>query len=329
MIHSYLRPHSFWQMTLARCPIPLAGLALAIASLGNALEGAVPLQGYARIALGIMALCILLWLTLSALCAPQRIHQALMHPVAGGIVPTYCMAWMVVSRSLHDGAPMLMSGLWLLAVILHLSALARFAYCRWATRCWQHMAPSWFIPPVGIIVASLSCPAPYYHALCLALLGFGMMNLALLMPLMLYRLIMHPPLDSTAQPTLAILAAPVSLALAGYLTSVTEPNMWFCGLLCGIALLMTALVYILLFSLLKFPFSPSFAAFTFPTVISATALQKMAQLPELGRLSSMLPAGIAIASSIELIIACALGSYVSFGFIKMGWCSVGRNPLFH
>lgn len=316
-------------MALARCPIPLAGLALAIASLGNTLEGALPLEGYARIGLGYIALGCLLLLSLSALYAPQRIHQTLMHPVTGGIVPTYCMAWMVVSRSLHNAAPTLMSGLWLLAVILHLGVLARFAYCRWTARCWQHMAPSWFIPPVGIIVAALSCPAPHYHIFCLGLLGLGMINLALLMPLMLYRLIIHPPLERAAQPTLAILAAPVSLALAGYLTSVTAPMLWLCSLMGGIAVLMTLLVYLLLFSLLKPSFSPSFAAFTFPTVISATALQKLAQLPELSRLSPTLPAGIATVSSIELVVACALVGYVSIGFIKMGWYAIRHEYAVH
>lgn len=323
MTSIHLRPQRSWQTALEHCPIPLAGLALAIASLGNALEGALPLHGYARTTLATIALCCLLLLTLSALLAPLRIHHTLMHPVAGGIVPTFCMGWMVVSRSLHDAAPVLTTIIWGVAVILHLAALVRFAYCRWTTRHWQHMAPSWFIPPVGIIVASLTCPSPSYHVLCLWLLGLGMINLALLMPLMLYRLIMHPPLDSSAQPTLAILAAPVSLALAGYLTSVMAPALWLSWLLGGIAVLMTALVYLLLLSLLKRPFSPGFAAFTFPTVISAIALQKLAHLPELAHEYPTLPIAITLISLIELTVASALVLYVSIGFIKMAYRTVG------
>lgn len=323
---TYAPPRFCWRSTLSHCPIPLAGLALAIASLGNALESALPLHGYGRTLLACISLVCLLILTVSVFFAPQRVHQALMHPVVGGIVPTYCMAWMIVSRSLHDVIPALATALWITAVILHLSALVRFVYCRWRERCWQHMAPSWFIPPVGIIVASLSCPAPQYHELCLWLLGLGMINLALLMPLMLYRLIMHPALEHTAQPTLAIMAAPVSLALAGYLTSVETPSLWLCCLLGGIALLMTVLVYLCLFSLLKRPFNPGFAAFTFPSVISAIALQKLAQLPDLTKQFPTLVTGITILSSVELVIACGLVGYVSVGFFRMAYQAVSTQP---
>lgn len=286
-----------------------------MASLGNALETALPLQGYVRGILGILALCCLLLLTISALINPRRIHEVLMHPVAGGIIPTFCMGWMVVTRVLHDIAPLLMTCLWGVVTALHLCAFARFTYCRWHTRCWQHMAPSWFIPSVGFVVATLSCPEPRYHMLCIGLLGLGMLNLALLMPIMLYRLIMHPPLEPSAQPTLAILAAPVSLTLAGYISSVSAPALWLCGLLAGIALLMTAMVYGLLLTLLKRPFSPGFAAFTFPTVISAIALQKLAQLPSLTQWAPALAASLSVIANIELCIATGIVSYVSMGFL--------------
>lgn len=320
---------SLWLTALGNCPVPLAGLALAIASLGNALEGAFPLHGYARIVLASVALCCLLLLTISAALMPKRIHHVLMHPVAGGIVPTYCMGWMIVTRSLHDVSPMLATGLWILAVVLHLGALTRFAYCRFKARCWQHMAPSWFIPPVGIIVAALTCPSESFHPLCLWLLGVGMVNLAILMPVMLYRLIIHPPLDASAQPTLAILAAPVSLALAGYITSVEAPALWLCALLGGIGVLMTVLVYLLLPALLKHPFSPGFAAFTFPTVISAIALQKLARLPVLGQLFPMLPTGISIVAMVELGIACVMVIYVSLGFCKLAFQTASTVQATH
>ena len=319
-------PHSKWTL-ISQCPVPLAGLALAMASLGNAWEAALPLHGYGRSILGILALCCLLLLTLSALINPRRIHEVLMHPVAGGIIPTFCMGWMVVTRALHDVAPLLMTSLWGIATALHLCALARFTYCRWCARCWQHMAPSWFIPSVGFIVATLSCPDPRYHMLCIGLLGLGMFNLALLMPIMLYRLIMHPPLEASAQPTLAILAAPVSLTLAGYISSVSVPALWLCGLLAGIALLMTAVVYGLLLSLLKRPFSPSFAAFTFPTVISAIALQKLVQLPSLTQWAPALPAFLSVIAHIELGVATAIVGYVSIGFLSQAVHALFKRRL--
>lgn len=310
---------------LEHCPIPLAGFALGVGSLGNALETAFSFQGYARLCLSAIAALCLVLLTISALLYPQRIHHALKHPVAGGIVPTFCMGWMTLSGALRVVAPTWAIVIWNAAVILHISALVRFGYCRWRERHWQHMAPSWFIPSVGFIVATLNCPTPAYHLYCLWLLGFGMLNLLLLMPLMLYRLIMHPPLNYAAQPTLVILAAPVSLALAGYLTTVQTPTLWVCGLLGGVALLMTAIAYLCICTLLSRPFTPACAAFTFPMVIGAIALQKLAQHPalQLQRLFSIpFSLWVNALSYFELLIAVMLVSYVAFGFLNLTYHSL-------
>lgn len=311
-----------WLTTLEHCPIPLAGFALGVASLGNALETAFNLQGYARLWLSSIASLCLVLLTISALLYPRRIHQILKHPVAGGIVPTFCMGWMTLSGALRVAAPTWATAIWSAAVILHISALVRFGYCRWKERHWQHMAPSWFIPSVGFIVATLNCPTPAYHTYCLWLLGIGMLNLAVLMPLMFYRLFMYPPLDHTAQPTLAILAAPVSLTLAGYITNIQAPESWICGFLAGIALLMTAIAYPCICTQLRRPFTPAHAAFTFPMVIGVIALQKLALLPvlQLSRLFNLpLAIWVSALSYFELLIAVILIIYVTFGFVMLAY----------
>ena len=50
------------------------------------------------------------------------------------------------------------------------------------------------------------------------------------------------------------------------------------AVLLGIAVLMTGIIYLAFIKLLRLPFSPGYAAFTFPLVIGATALFKVGQL---------------------------------------------------
>ena len=100
----------------------------------------------------------------------------------------------------------------------------------------------------------------------------------LMLPLMLYRLIFSHEVPDAAKPTIAILAAPASLSLAGYLTVSQDPSLLLVAVLLGIAVLMTGIIYLAFIKLLRLPFSPGYAAFTFPLVIGATALFKVGQL---------------------------------------------------
>ena len=52
------------------------------------------------------------------------------------------------------------------------------------------------------------------------------------------------------------------------------------AVLLGIAVLMTGIIYLAFIKLLRLPFSPGYAAFTFPLVIGATALFKVSHLVE-------------------------------------------------
>jgi Voltage-dependent anion channel len=107
-----------------------------------------------------------------------------------------------------------------------------------------------------------------------ASLYFGMFTYALMLPVMFYRFIFAENVAVTAIPTLAILAAPASLFLTGYLSLVDDPQPLPVILLMGISVLMTAIVYVAFIRLLALPFSPGFSAYTFPLVIGATALFK-------------------------------------------------------
>ncbi|WP_434667969.1 TDT family transporter [Aeromonas sp. NJAU223] len=301
--------------SLAAAPTPMAGLALGIASLGWCWENAGQFDGRLQLLGAAIAAVLLLILTGKFLLHPRLLWQDLAHPVVGSVVPTYAMATMVVSKAIGQLAPALGQGLWLFAVVLHLLFLAAFVWHRAKEFEIHHMVPSWFVPPVGIIVADVAYPGGPFAALANGLLWFGLICYGLMLPLMLYRLIFSHEVPDAAKPTIAILAAPASLSLAGYLTVTAEPSLLLVAVLLGIAVLMTGIIYLSLFKLLRLPFSPGFAAFTFPLVIGATALYKVSQLlsqwPEAAHYVEQLH----LLANLELAVATLVVTYVALRYL--------------
>lgn len=300
---------------LARIPTPVAGLALAIASLGWCLENAAPLAQYAKWTGAWIAALMLLGLALKFIRHPRLMLDDLAHPVVGSVIPTAAMGWMVVSHSLGQWNAQLGQGLWLLAIAMHATFLACFIYHRAKQFELHHMVPSWFVPPVGLIVADVAFPGGAMRPLAEAIFYFGLFAYAVMLPAMLYRLIFCQDVPDLAKPTIAILAAPASLSLAGYLTVAEEPSMLLVGLLGGIAVLMTLLIYVAILHLLRLPFNPGYAAFTFPMVIGATALFKLAHQLQLWGMSLEEITWVNQLALLELVIATLVVGYVSLRYL--------------
>lgn len=296
-------------------PTPVAGLALGIASMGWSLENALPLHGAGQNIGALIAAVLLGLMVVRFILHPDTLSEDIKHPVAGSIVPTFAMAAMVVSKALGNFFPAAGQALWLGAVIAHLVALVFFIWHRAKDLKMHHMVPSWFVPPVGIIVADVTCPGYAYTEFALVLLAIGMLSYLVMLPLMIYRLIFRSEVPDAAKPTIAIMAAPASLSLAGYLTVVKEPSMLVCSVLLGIALLMTLVIYFAFFHLLRLPFSPGYAAFTFPMAIGATALYKMANLVGQYPLASEYASQLHLMATVQAVIATAIIAYVSIRFI--------------
>ncbi|MGL4901375.1 MAG: TDT family transporter [Shewanella sp.] len=305
-----------WTAQVAKLPSPMAGLALAIASLGWAWENMVPsLNGAGQLTGAIIAAVMLLCLTVKFVLHPNILKNELSHPVIGSVIPTFAMALMVISKMLGHYLPHQGLALWLIAIAIHLIFLGAFIYYRAIDFKLEHMVPSWFVPPIGIIVAAVSFPASGYQWLVDLILGFGMLAYLVMLPLMLYRLIFCQAIPDAAKPTIAILAAPASLSLAGYLTVCEQPSVALVALLVSIALLMTSVIYLAFFHLLKLPFSPGYAAFTFPMVIGATALFKTSSWLLQFNPFAELAMWVHYLADVELMVATLVVGYVAVRYL--------------
>lgn len=296
-------------------PTPMAGLALGIASLGWCWENVAELHGYGQWIGAAVASLLLAILAVKFLFHRHLLQQDLAHPVVGSVVPTFAMATMVVSNSLGHFFPVAGDVLWLVAVALHIVFLVSFLYHRAKEFELHHMVPSWFVPPVGIIVADVSFSGnPVLAPIAYGTLVFGMVAYAVMLPMMIYRFMFTHEVPDAAKPTMAIMAAPASLSLAGYLTVTAQPSPVIIALLFGIAVLMTAIIYLAFVKLLRLPFSPGYAAFTFPMVIGATALFKMANWMQNAGLSSQYVEQVRMLALVELLVATIVVSYVAMQY---------------
>ena len=79
---------------------------------------------------------------------------------------------------------------------------------------------------------------------------------------------------------------------------------------------MTSIIYLAFFNLLKLPFSPGYAAFTFPMVIGATALFKTVTWIVSTYGESILSVSLLITAKFELVIATIIVTYVAVRYLR-------------
>lgn len=193
---------------LSQVPTPLCGLALGIGSLGWCLEYAASFSGTAKL-LGAVVASILLSAVLGKFSLqPALLKRDLTHPVTSGVLPTFAMALMIISNSIGQFNIWFGDAIWLAALSLHILLLVAFVCHRTRRFELNHMLPSWFVPPVGMIVADVSFSGSQWLApIAHGVLIFGITAYSVLLPLMLYRFIFCHNISDEAKPTIAILAA--------------------------------------------------------------------------------------------------------------------------
>nr|WP_086939280.1 TDT family transporter [Thaumasiovibrio occultus] len=295
-------------------PTPISGLALAIASLGLCWDQVMHMGGVIQVSASVIAAILLSLVVMKFIREPALLREEIAHPVIGSVMPTFAMATMVVSVSLGKVSPFAQLALWSLGVSLHVMVLSGFLFHRMPRLSWEEMVPSWFVPPVGIAVAALTCPQVSTHFAAQICLTLAMAAYTAMLPVMIWRLCKGPKIARHARPTVAIMAAPASLVLAAYLNLTAEPTAWVVMGLAGLALVMTTLVVLAFMHLLRLPFSPGYAAYTFPMVISATAMFKVTQWlghahPDWAHWVNRIAWG-------ELMVATAVVGYVAYHYWK-------------
>lgn len=256
---------------IQKVPVPLCGVMLGLAALGNLL------QSYGegiRYACGIIAALLLVLILLKLVLFPKMIKEDLQNPIMASVSATFPMALMLLSTYVKPWIGAIAKYIWLFAIVLHLILIIYFTIKFIVKLQMPKVFASYFIVYVGIVVAAVTAPAFEALSIGTAAFWFGFATLLLLLVLVTIRYIKFKQIPEPAQPLICIYAAPTSLCVAGYVQSVTPKSKGFLLTLLVLASILYVFALIKAIGYLKLKFYPSFAAFTFPFVISAIATKQ-------------------------------------------------------
>lgn len=259
---------------IKQVPIPTAGVALGLAAMGNMLQ---PYSELAHTLCGAGAALLMLMLLIKIVRFSGVVREDFRNPIFASVSGTFFMTIMQLATYLAPIAPQPALVFWCSAILGHLILIAWFTAIFIAGFKLSDVYPTYFICYVGIIVGSVTSPVFGMESLGQMLFygGFAC-YLALLVIVTLRYIKLGVP--EGARPLFCIYSAPMSLSLAGYLTVAPQPNLAFALLLAVLAQALFVMVLLRLPKLLKLPFYPSYAAMTFPFVITAVALGKVLDL---------------------------------------------------
>ena len=257
---------------IKKIPLPITGVMLGLAALGNLLqsysEGVRLFCGVLSGILGLLFLC-------KVICYPKLVWRDLQNPMIASTTPTFSMALMLLSFYLQPFFGGGMVYLWMFAILLQIVIMVWFTITFVIKRFdLKQVYPGYFVMYVGIVVASVTAPAYGQEELGTNIFWFGFVMLLFCLLLITYRYRKHREIPEPAMPLFCIYTAPCNLCLAGYLQSVQNPSIIIIIFLATLGFAIYCLVVSRLPKLLRLPFYPSYAAFTFPFVISAIALKQ-------------------------------------------------------
>ncbi|MDO6632236.1 TDT family transporter [Bacillus thuringiensis] len=291
---------------LQHIPIPISGLVLALFSIAKLqISFHMNVLAYVMLTLGIVFLA---GLFCKIFYTPKQVLNDLKNPIIAAVSPTFTMAIMVLC-SIFMIKSAIWEVIWIIAVIVHFALMIYFTY-RFVLKSkvtMSHIYPSWFIMYIGMAIMPLTAGnlAP---SITTVVFWASIVFYIILLPLVLIRIFVRKNLEIPTQPLTTILCAPGSLALAAYLAHFNTKSI---GLIWILLILSQTLYIIVLWQLpklLRLPFYPSYAAFTFPLVICATAFTNT--LKYLGY-NGMLGHWVSI---IETIIASTMVIYVAIRY---------------
>jgi exfoliative toxin A/B len=256
---------------IRRIPIPISALALGLAGLGNLL---LPYSPAIRAACGIAAALVVLLVVARIVFDFAGVREELSNPGTLAVFPALFMALMLLATYLKPLAPVPAKLLWMAALVLQLGIAVLFVTRHVVGFKLAKVLPGWFLVFVGFVVASVTSPAFDMQPLGQALLWAGVLGYVAVLPIIVYRMAKGGDLPAPAIPTIAIFAAPPSLCLAGYLAVAPSKSPMVVYWLLGVAGVSLVYVFTHMPRILRAGFFPSYAALTFPLVISAIALKQ-------------------------------------------------------
>ena len=252
-------------------PMAICGVSLGLAALGNLLL--LPFGPMVRYLCGILSAFVLLLFILKLVFDSSHALEELKTPVPLSVLTTATMSLMLLTTYVRPHLPGVALIVWYVAVCIHVGIMVLFFKRFVVGLTIANVFPSWFVAFVGIVTVSVTAPAMGAVPLGQVAFYVGFVLYFIAFPLVIRR--MTKPGQAFPQPaipTIAIFAAPMSLLVVGYFSSFQEKNETLVYFMLAIAII--NYIYVLVkmaTTMLAVRFYPTYAAFTFPFVISSIA----------------------------------------------------------
>ncbi len=292
---------------IEKIPIPICGLILAFLSLGNLLNDTHPLL---KVACGIIGIALLILILSKLVLYPKKIKEDFKNPIIASNSGTFSMSLMILSTYISPFMPSIAYGIWILGVALHILLIVYFTH-HFIIRNFNisTVYPSYWIVFVGITMGAITAHAHNLDEIGFIFFLVGFIGMIFTFPLVIYRYINYKDIPNANKPLICIFTAVLSILIVGYLNSYNDISIEFLIIMYIFACIFYIFALTKLIEYRNLEFYPSFAAFTFPFVISGLATKGV--ISKIGPniiLNSVL--------SIETVIATAIVLYVLIRYMK-------------
>ncbi|WP_165002736.1 MULTISPECIES: TDT family transporter [unclassified Enterococcus] len=307
-------------------PIPICGLILGMASLGNLFKD-YHLVGLGNV-IGVLSMVLMLFMFVKLFILFEHTRKMLHDPIIASVSPTFTMALMVICTYFVSFTTILpiVKFVWAAAVVFQVILVLYFTYHHVikADLSIEAIYPSWFIIYVGFGVITVTA-GNFFPLIGKIFFWISLACYTFLLPIIIKRVFFVKNMAHPTLPLITIVAAPGSLCLTGYLKNFEHPNVYLVVFLFVLSQILYFVVLSMLPHLFKLHFYPSYAAFTFPLVISATALfTAVHYFNGLGMASGLLD----VLKIAECIIASLVVLYVLVHYLRFLLKEHGKNTKF-
>ncbi|EOO27884.1 hypothetical protein IIU_05867 [Bacillus cereus VD133] len=299
---------------LKSIPIPICGLILALVSMGNLIK----LQGFITFGnvIGIIGIILESLILLKIIFQWEHTVDTLKNPIVASVSPTFTMGLMTICTYFVGffSNSNYIKVIWLIIIVIHFILMIYFSYFFLISKkiSITDIYPSWFIVYVGMGDISVTSNN-FYPELGRNMFWITFALYIILLPVILKRVFIVKNMEEPTLPLITIIAAPGSLCLTGYMNAFNDKNLFFIIALLALSQILYFIVIGHLPRLLKLKFYPSYAAFTFPLVISATAVTTVNTYFNFLGMNNFL---ISLLAIMESIVAFIIVLYVLFRYLS-------------
>ena len=292
---------------IEKIPLPICGVILALFSLGNLLNDTHPLLKAICATIGLIFLILIIS---KLILYPEKIKEDFQNPILTSNSGTFSMSLMLLSTYLSPFIPNIAFGIWILGVALHILLMIYFTH-HFIIHNFNILTvyPSYWIVYVGITMGAITAHAHNLEEIGIIFFIVGFIAMILTMPLIIYRYIKYTDIPNGNKPLICIFTAVLSILIVGYINSFNTISNEFLMVMYIFACILYIFAFVKFIEYRNLKFYPSFAAFSFPFVISGLATKGV--ISKIGPniiLNNIL--------NIETVIATVIVAYVLMKYIK-------------